>query len=54
VADGQDYIISEPLTPRAVDELVAAEKNRELDELLANALRELDCDQYIHDIITSQ
>jgi hypothetical protein len=53
VADGQDYIISEPLTPRAVDELVAAEKNRELDELLVNA-RELDCDQYIHDIITSQ
>src|SRR5258708_35656178 len=43
VADERDYMISVPVTPRAVDELMAAGKFGELDELLANA-RELDCD----------
>ena len=43
VADERDYMISGPVTPRAVDELMAAGKFSELDELLANA-RELDCD----------
>jgi len=43
VAGERDYMISGPVTPRAVDELMAAGKFSELDELLANA-RELDCD----------
>jgi len=43
VADERDYMISGPVTPRAVDELMAAGNFNELDELLANA-RELDCD----------
>ncbi len=43
VADERDYMISGPVTPRAVDELMAAGEFSELDELLANA-RELDCD----------
>jgi hypothetical protein len=43
VADERDYTISGPVTPRAVDELMAAGKFGELDELLANA-KELDCD----------
>src|SRR6266481_6421846 len=42
VADERDYMISGHVTPRAVDELMAAGKFSELDELLANA-RELDC-----------
>ena len=43
VVDERDYMISGPVTPRAVDELMAAGKFSELDELLANA-RELDYD----------
>jgi hypothetical protein len=43
VADEWDYTISGPVTPRAVDGLVAAGKFRELDELLENA-KEIDCD----------
>jgi hypothetical protein len=42
VADERDYTISGPVTPRAVDELVAAGKLPELDELLVNA-KETDC-----------
>jgi hypothetical protein len=42
VADERDYAISGPVTPRAIDELVAAGKLPELDELLANA-REIVC-----------
>jgi hypothetical protein len=42
VADERDYAISGPVTPRAVDELVAAGKLPELDELLTNA-REIVC-----------
>ncbi|KIK35495.1 hypothetical protein CY34DRAFT_95971 [Suillus luteus UH-Slu-Lm8-n1] len=41
VADKQDYTISGPVTPRAVDELMAAGNLRELDELLQNA-RDID------------
>jgi hypothetical protein len=37
VAYEQDYIKSGPVTPRAVDELVAAGKFHELDELLQNS-----------------
>ncbi|OAX31432.1 hypothetical protein K503DRAFT_661142, partial [Rhizopogon vinicolor AM-OR11-026] len=37
VADERDYMISGPVTPRAVDELMAAGKFSESDELLANA-----------------
>ena len=40
---GTTYTISGSVTPRAVDELMAARKFGELDELLANA-KELDCD----------
>jgi hypothetical protein len=45
VTDERDYMISGLVTPRAVDELMAAVKFRELrlDELLTNA-RELECD----------
>jgi len=38
----RDYTISKPVTPKAVDELVAAGKLPELDELLVNA-KEIDC-----------
>jgi hypothetical protein len=38
----RDCTISGPVTPRAVDDLVAAGKLPELDELLKNA-REIDC-----------
>jgi hypothetical protein len=43
VVDERDYMISEPVTPRVVDELMVAGKFSKLEELLANA-RELDCD----------
>ena len=42
VTDERDYTIFGPVTPRAVDELVAAGKLPELDKLLANT-REIDC-----------
>lgn len=41
VADERDYTISEPVTSRAVDELMAAGNLRELDELLQN-VRDID------------
>ena len=43
MADERDYMISGPVTPRAVDELMAAGKFSESDELLTNA-RGLGCD----------
>jgi hypothetical protein len=43
VGDERDYVISESVTPRAVDELVAAGKFRKLDELLEN-VKESTCD----------
>jgi hypothetical protein len=43
VADERDYMISGPVTPRAVDELMGAGKFRKLNELLVNA-REPNCD----------
>jgi len=42
VTDERDYTIFGPVTPRAVDELVAAGKLPELDKLLANT-RDIDC-----------
>ncbi|KAG1874416.1 hypothetical protein F4604DRAFT_1582319, partial [Suillus subluteus] len=41
VADEQDYMISRPVTPRAVDKLMAAGNLCKLDELLQNA-RDID------------
>lgn len=41
MADERDYTISGPVTPRAIDELMAAGNLRKLDELLQNA-RDID------------